>query len=57
MKLKRFVIAVVTALPTVFLIPGEASAAICANAVNAAVLGDATQVNDCETNIALPTAP
>ncbi|MDQ4142812.1 MAG: hypothetical protein M3198_03555 [Actinomycetota bacterium] len=54
MRLKRFIVAVVAALPTVFLIPGQASAAICANAINAAVLGDANQDNACETNIGLP---
>ena len=58
-RLKRFMVGIIAALPTTFLFPAEASAAVCANAVNAAVLGDASQDNDCETNVnlGLPEAP
>lgn len=52
MRLKRFVIGVIAAMPMVFLVPGEAAAA-CVQAVNVSVEGDATQ--NCTETITLST--
>jgi hypothetical protein len=52
MRLKRLVIGLVAALPTVFLIPGQASASVCVNAVNASV-GAGSQTNNCTTDLTL----
>ncbi len=51
LRLKRFLVTILAALPTTFLFPAQASAAACVNAVNAAILGNAEQENDCETNV------
>jgi hypothetical protein len=56
LRLKRLLIGLVAALPTVFLLPGEASAA-CINAVNASVLGAANQTNTCTATIGVPGVP
>ncbi|MDQ4142806.1 MAG: hypothetical protein M3198_03525 [Actinomycetota bacterium] len=54
-RLKRLVVGIVAALPTTFLFPAQASAAVCANVGNVALVGNADQVNDCETNATLDT--
>ncbi|HEX2259698.1 MAG TPA: hypothetical protein VHJ40_08155 [Actinomycetota bacterium] len=54
-RLRLFVVGVIAALPGVFLFQGQASAA-CVNAVNASVLGNAEQNNDCPTSLGLPGA-
>ncbi len=55
LKVKRMVGGLVVGLSLLVLTPGDASAAVCANAVNASVLGDASQENDCETNVTSST--
>lgn len=37
--------------------PGSAGAAVCTNGVNVSVLGDASQTNNCTTDVALPAGP
>jgi hypothetical protein len=56
-RLKRLLVGVVAALPTVFLLPGEASAEICVNAVNVSGLGAANQTNTCTANLGVPGTP
>ena len=51
MKVRRMVGAFVVGVSLLALAPGEASAAVCANAVNASVLDGASQRNDCDTRV------
>ncbi len=54
-RLRLFMVGVIAALPGVFLFQGQASA-VCVNAVNASVLGNADQTNNCPTSVELPGA-
>ena len=54
-RLRLFMVGVIAALPGVFLFQGQASAA-CVNAVNASVLGNAEQENNCPISVELPDA-
>jgi hypothetical protein len=51
-RLKRFMVGIIAALPATFLFPAEASAAVCVNA-NVAPTGATTQANACNTNVNL----
>jgi len=55
MKVKRMVGGLVAGLSLLALTPGDASAAVCANAVNASALGDASQSNDCDASLSTTT--
>ncbi len=53
-RLRKLFVGVLGATALLVGLPGPASADVCVNGVNASVLGDASQDNDCPTDIALP---
>ena len=55
MKVRRTVGGLVVGISLLALAPGEVSAAVCANAVNASVLDDASQSNECDTSVTTST--
>ncbi len=55
MKTRKLMTAVVLSLPMLVALPGQASAQ-CINGINASVLGDANQSNEC-TTLVVPAAP
>ena len=59
MTLRKLIVAVIGGTALLVGIPGPAHAAVCANGVNASVLGDAEQDNDCPTSVdvGLPGTP
>ena len=61
MTIRKLIVGAIGGATLLLGIPGPAHAGICANGVNASVLGDAEQDNDCPTsvdvNLPAPTLP
>ena len=59
MTIRKLLIGVIGVAALLVGAPGPAHAGVCANGVNASVLGDAEQDNDCPTSVdvGLPETP